>query len=144
MTAVAGTSSEIAVPLKKFKELPIFVAENHNEVLPFIYRCMGSKHLPLEGNTIIHLDSHPDMLIPKGMPADTVWDKHELFSQLSIENWMMPAAYAGHFSSLVWIKPPWAQQMADGTHSFCIGRQKSSGEISERTAERCSSAPLLP
>ncbi|PSN56879.1 hypothetical protein C0J52_00652 [Blattella germanica] len=49
------------------------------KVLPFIYRCMGSKHLPLEGNTIIHLDSHPDMLIPKGMPADTVWDKHELF-----------------------------------------------------------------
>jgi len=40
---------------------------------------MGSKHLPLEGNTIIHLDSHPDMLIPKDMPADTVWDKHELF-----------------------------------------------------------------
>ena len=49
------------------------------QVLPFIYRCMGSKHLPLEGNTIIHLDSHPDMLIPKDMPADTVWDKHELF-----------------------------------------------------------------
>nr|CAD7407913.1 unnamed protein product [Timema poppensis] len=48
-------------------------------VLPFIYRCMGSKHLPLEGNTIIHLDSHPDMLIPKEMAADTVWDKHELF-----------------------------------------------------------------
>nr|CAD7433618.1 unnamed protein product [Timema monikensis] len=50
-----------------------------NVVLPFIYRCMGSKHLPLEGNTIIHLDSHPDMLIPKEMAADTVWDKHELF-----------------------------------------------------------------
>jgi hypothetical protein len=33
MTAVAGTSSEIAVPLKKFKELPIFIAENHNEVV---------------------------------------------------------------------------------------------------------------
>nr|CAD7442966.1 unnamed protein product [Timema bartmani] len=48
-------------------------------VLPFIYRCMGSKHLPLEGNTIIHLDSHPDMLIPREMAADTVWDKHELF-----------------------------------------------------------------
>nr|CAD7264816.1 unnamed protein product [Timema shepardi] len=57
-------------------------------VLPFIYRCMGSKHLPLEGNTIIHLDSHPDMLIPKEMAADTVWDKHELFR-------VWPAAWAG-------------------------------------------------
>jgi len=45
---------------------------------------MGSKHLPLEGNTIIHLDSHPDMLIPKGMPADTVWDKHELFRSVCV------------------------------------------------------------
>jgi hypothetical protein len=32
MTAVAGTSSQIAIPQKKFKELPIFIAENHNEV----------------------------------------------------------------------------------------------------------------
>jgi hypothetical protein len=42
---------------------------------------------------------------------------------------MMPAAYAGHFSNLVWIKPPWAQQMADRAHTFLIGRQRSSGEI---------------
>ncbi|XP_021939097.1 UPF0489 protein C5orf22 isoform X9 [Zootermopsis nevadensis] len=129
MAAVAGTSFETVIPRKKFKELPIYIAENHNEVLPFIYRCMGSKHLPLEGNTIIHLDSHPDMLIPKGMPADTVWDKHELFSRLSIENWMMPAAYAGHFSNLVWIKPPWAKQMMDRAHTFLIGRHRLSGEI---------------
>jgi len=129
MEAVAGTSFKTVIPQKKFKELPIYIAENHNEVLPFIYRCMGSKHLPLEGNTIIHLDSHPDMLIPKDMPADTVWDKHELFSRVSIENWMMPAAYAGHFSNLVWIKPPWARQMLDGAHTFLIGRQRNSGEI---------------
>ena len=50
-----------------------------SQALPFIYRCMGSKHLPFEGNTFIHLDSHPDMLIPKEMPADTVWDKNQLF-----------------------------------------------------------------
>ncbi|XP_066994750.2 UPF0489 protein C5orf22 homolog [Anabrus simplex] len=114
---------------KYFKELPIYVAENHNEVLPFIYQCMGSKHLPLEGNTLIHLDSHPDMLIPRGMPADTVWDKHELFSRLSIDNWMMPAAYAGHFSHLLWIKPFWANQMKNGGSQFFIGRHKNTGEI---------------
>ncbi|XP_069685879.1 UPF0489 protein C5orf22 homolog [Periplaneta americana] len=129
MEAVAGTSSEISIPRKKFKELPIFIAENHNDVLPFIYRCMGSKHLPLQGNTFIHLDSHPDMLIPKGMHADTVWNKHELFSHLSIENWMMPAAYAGHFKNLVWIKPFWAKQMKNGSRNFLIGRHKESGEI---------------
>jgi hypothetical protein len=50
-------------------------------------------------------------------------------SRLSIENWMMPAAYAGHFSNLVWIKPPWAKQMMDRAHTFLIGRQRLSGEI---------------
>ncbi|XP_018909272.2 UPF0489 protein C5orf22 homolog isoform X1 [Bemisia tabaci] len=114
---------------KIYKELPVFVVENHNEVLPFIYRAMGSKHLPLEGNTLVHLDSHPDMLIPRGMPADTVWNQYDLFSQLSIENWIMPAAYAGHFSKLVWIKPPWAHQIPDGQYNFSIGKNKSNSEI---------------
>nr|CAD7460252.1 unnamed protein product [Timema tahoe] len=76
---MAGPSVKTSISRKIFKELPIYTVENHDEVLPFIYRCMGSKHLPLEGNTIIHLDSHPDMLIPREMAADTVWDKHELF-----------------------------------------------------------------
>jgi hypothetical protein len=34
-------------------------------VLPHIYKLIGAKHLPLENNTLVHLDSHPDMLIPK-------------------------------------------------------------------------------
>jgi hypothetical protein len=45
--AVAGTSSQITVPQKKFKELPIFIAENHNEVLiilNFSYRLLLCKH----------------------------------------------------------------------------------------------------
>jgi hypothetical protein len=45
--AVAGTSTEM-VPQKKFKELPIFIAENHNEVLinlNFWYRLLLWKYL---------------------------------------------------------------------------------------------------
>ncbi|XP_043264702.1 UPF0489 protein C5orf22 homolog [Colletes gigas] len=114
---------------KYFKRVPIYVVEDHNEVLPFIYRCLGSKHLPFEGNTFIHLDSHADMLIPKEMPAETVWDKNELFEEISIENWMLPAAYAGHFKHLIWVKPPWSNQMADGVTTFLIGKHKESGSI---------------
>ena len=114
---------------KYFKRVPIYVVEGHDEVLPFIYRCVGSKHLPYEGNTFVHLDSHPDMLIPKGMPADTVWDKNQLFSEISIENWILPAAYAGHFKHLIWVKPPWANQMADSVTTFSIGKHKDNGSI---------------
>ncbi|XP_034183588.1 misexpression suppressor of ras 6 [Osmia lignaria lignaria] len=114
---------------KYFKRVPIYVVEAHDEVLPFIYRCLGSKHLPFEANVFVHLDSHPDMLIPKTMLADTVWDKNELFSEISIENWILPAAYAGHFKHLIWVKPPWANQMADGVTTFFIGKHKDNGSI---------------
>ncbi|XP_018049868.1 PREDICTED: UPF0489 protein C5orf22 homolog [Atta colombica] len=114
---------------KYFKKTPVYVVEDHDEVLPFIYRCMGSKHLPFEGNTFVHLDSHPDMLIPKEMLADRVWDKNQLFSEISIENWILPAAYAGHFKNLIWVKPPWANQMTDGVLTFLIGKQKETGLI---------------
>lgn len=125
MSAPSGSVSRTKI----FNELPVYVVENHNEVLPFIYKCIGSKHLPLEGNTMVHLDSHPDMLIPKGMSADTVWNKYELFDKVSIENWILPGAYAGHFKNIFWVKPPWAKQMDDGDRDFVIGKTKTTGEI---------------
>lgn len=115
--------------IKKYKKLPIHIVENHNEVLPFIYRSIGSKHFPLENNTLIHFDSHPDMLIPKGMDAETVWEKDDLFLQLSIENWILPAVYAGHFTTIIWIKPFWANQIKDGISKFFIGKCKKTEQI---------------
>ncbi|EZA48359.1 hypothetical protein X777_13874 [Ooceraea biroi] len=69
------------------------------------------------------------MLIPKEMLADTVWDKNDLFSETSIENWIMPAVYAGHLKNLIWVKPPWANQMTDSVLTFLIGKHKETGCI---------------
>lgn len=107
--------------LRRFDRIPIFIVENHNEVLEFILRCLGSRHLPFENNKIIHFDSHPDMTIPKYMPAEFVRDKAKLLEAVSIENWLMPIAYAGHFNRLVWLKPPWANQIDNGDYRFSIG-----------------------
>jgi hypothetical protein len=43
----------------------LFAEEDHHDVLPHIYKAIGAKYLPLEKNTLVHLDSHPDLLIPK-------------------------------------------------------------------------------
>lgn len=107
--------------LRVFEEIPIFIVENHNEVLEFIYRCLGSRHLPFTNNTIIHFDSHPDMTIPRNMPSEYVFDKEKLMDTLSIENWIMPACFAGHFNQLVWMKPHWAKQIKDNDYQFVIG-----------------------
>nr|XP_022912530.1 UPF0489 protein C5orf22 homolog isoform X1 [Onthophagus taurus] len=113
--------------LKKYPKIPIYIVEYHNDVLPFIYRAIGSKHFPLENSTLVHFDSHPDMLISRTMKADVVFNKELLFEELSIENWIMPAVYGGHFKDLIWIKPPWALQMSEGKKCFKIGADKNSG-----------------
>ncbi|XP_006873570.1 PREDICTED: UPF0489 protein C5orf22 homolog [Chrysochloris asiatica] len=115
--------------LRRYPELPVWVVEDHQEVLPFIYRAIGSKHLPASDISFVHFDSHPDLLIPVNMPADTVFDKEALFGELSIENWIMPAVYAGHFSHVLWLHPPWAQQMKEGKHHFLVGKDTSTTTI---------------
>uniref|UniRef100_A0A5F7ZJG8 Chromosome 6 C5orf22 homolog n=1 Tax=Macaca mulatta TaxID=9544 RepID=A0A5F7ZJG8_MACMU len=115
--------------LRRYPKLPVWVVEDHQEVLPFIYRAIGSKHLPASNISFLHFDSHPDLLIPVNMPADTVFDKETLFGELSIENWIMPAVYAGHFSHVVWFHPTWAQQIREGKHHFLVGKDTSTTTI---------------
>lgn len=116
-----STSSGRQLKSRHFKRIPIFIVENHNDVLEFILRCLGSNHLPFSNNKIIHFDSHPDMTIPKYVPAEFVRTKEKLLDALSIENWLMPIAYAGHLNDLIWIKPNWSNQIDDGSYHIWIG-----------------------
>lgn len=130
-TATASSSSESDQPdqeptARLFSKIPIFIVEDHHDVLTFLYRCIGSRHLPLRGNTIIHFDSHPDMCIPKHMPAAYVFNKEDLLDSISIENWLMPTVFAGHVDRIVWIKPDWANQMPKGKFQFHVGEHEGS------------------
>uniref|UniRef100_A0A8C8ZDE8 Chromosome 5 open reading frame 22 n=1 Tax=Prolemur simus TaxID=1328070 RepID=A0A8C8ZDE8_PROSS len=130
-----GDSAGQRACLRRYPELPVWVVEDHQEVLPFIYRAIGSKHLPASDIRFLHFDSHPDLLIPVNMPADTVFDKETLFGELSIENWIMPAVYAGHFSHVIWLHPTWAQQIREGKHHFLVGKDTSTTTIRVTSTE---------
>ncbi|XP_033102658.1 UPF0489 protein C5orf22 homolog [Anneissia japonica] len=115
--------------LKSYKCLPVYVVENHQEALQHIYRAMGSRHLPLDGVVMVHLDAHPDLMISTDMKANVVCNKQALFENLSIENWIMPAMYSGHLHHVVWVKPPWANQLELGQTTFHIGTHSESQKI---------------
>ncbi|XP_022082197.1 UPF0489 protein C5orf22 homolog [Acanthaster planci] len=114
---------------RRFSELPVWVVEDHNDVLPYIYRAIASRHLPFQGIAMLHFDSHPDLQIATEMDADTVFDKFELFSSLSIENWILPAVYAGHVHHVVWIKPPWSDQLPESSREVSIGKHCKSKKL---------------
>ncbi|XP_017037670.1 UPF0489 protein C5orf22 homolog [Drosophila kikkawai] len=109
---------------RKFQRIPVFIVDYHNDVLEFIYRCLGTRHLPLENNILVHFDSHPDLVIPRHIAASAAFDKDTMLNELSIENWIMPTLYAGHFNRIVWLKNSWCQQLPTGRHQFKVGHKE--------------------
>lgn len=107
---------------KNLDQFNIYVVEDHNEALGPIYAEIGSRSIDFSGLTMIHFDSHPDLGIAVDLLADTVFKKSELFESLSIENWILPAVYAGHLSTLVWVRPSWSDQINLGRYEFVVGK----------------------
>ncbi|GBP37456.1 UPF0489 protein C5orf22 homolog [Eumeta japonica] len=113
--------------LKRFKKIPIYVVEEHNDALQFIYSAIGGKRLPVEGTTLLHLDAHPDMLIPRRLTGNEARSGRDLLPLLEIENWIVPAAAAGHLGRAVWVRPPWATQLMDGSRLVRTGDRPKDG-----------------
>jgi len=111
------------------KKLPVHIVEQHNDVLPFIHRSIASKRLPFTNIPMLHFDSHPDLLLPTELKAKTVFEPQTLYNQLSIENWLLPLAFAGHVNHVTWVKPPWASQIQSSQQTFSIGKCTKSGHV---------------
>lgn len=113
--------------LKHYKKIPIYVVEEHNDALQFIYSAIGGKKLPTEGNTLLHFDAHPDMLIDRKLKGEEARSGRKVLPLLQIENWIVPAAASGYIGRVVWLRPPWAKQFSDGTRHIRVGDDPATG-----------------
>ena len=75
------------------------------------------------------------MLLPQNLTDQETQDKYDLFERLSIENWILPAAYLGVIDTIIWVCPPWSNQIRTGTHRFKIGKEISSGQVKVTSLE---------
>jgi len=117
-----------SVKLKRWPKMPVYICEDHHEVLPHIYRAIGSHHLPFTGTVLVHFDAHPDLLLPD-VQADDCYNKEVLFEAISIGDWILPAVYAGHLSAIIWYKMDWASQIPVGCYTLGVGQHKTSGKL---------------
>ncbi|CAE7884620.1 unnamed protein product [Symbiodinium microadriaticum] len=62
------------------------------------------------------------------LEADRIYDSPlEVYAALreedgGIAQWILPAVYGGHLSSVWWVRPPGSQQISDGTYRCHVGR----------------------
>ena len=49
------------------------------QVVYHIHRAIASRHLPFHNIALVHFDSHPDLLLPRHLQADNVFDKEKLY-----------------------------------------------------------------
>ncbi|CRK99873.1 CLUMA_CG013177, isoform A [Clunio marinus] len=118
-----STSNEMTsqVKARKFKKIPVFIVEAHNDVLELILPSLANRYLPFQDNLMIHFDSHPDLCVPRQMPVEVVRNRQLLIESLSIENWIVPLMYSKHINDVVWVRPSWSGQIENGRHQFSVG-----------------------
>lgn len=91
------------------KAVPIVVVEEHHEAFYVWNYAVRSGWLQPRGYTLLHVDSHPDMMLPRlRRPLASIDDLVDLaaftYRELEISNFIWPAVYQGYFKRYVWIK----------------------------------------
>ncbi|XP_065676613.1 UPF0489 protein C5orf22 homolog isoform X1 [Hydra vulgaris] len=110
--------------MPKQSAIPVVICEYHHEVLQYIHRSIASKKLSYANLKMVHLDSHPDLGFPKHLLAQDCYNKEVMYNNLEIADWILPLMYCGHLEKLIWLKPPWAEQIPNCTTFFVVGEDK--------------------
>jgi hypothetical protein len=121
------------------KELKIFVVEEHTEALEVLSLAARRKLINIGDCSVIHLDSHPDLSCFEDIGPEHIKDRNELCHRLrnaedGISSFILPAIAMGLVSKIVWVKPPWTDQIPVGEHYLTFGWKGEGGNAKMRMA----------
>ncbi|CAD5125755.1 DgyrCDS13970 [Dimorphilus gyrociliatus] len=107
---------------KSQRIIPIYVVEEHHEVLPYWYDAVRDGLIKRTQNTLIHIDGHSDMNVPilyKGYPLFR-YPKSPTEEDITIQRndmFIYAAVIAGIFNRVIWIYPSWLKQEDDAKYT---------------------------
>lgn len=101
--------------------LKVFVVEEHTEVLEVLSLAVRRGIMKAGNCQFVHFDSHPDLSCFEGIYPEHIRDRAELCHRLrnsedGISSFILPAIAMGLLNNVVWVRPPWTNQIPDGIY----------------------------
>ncbi|XP_025080598.1 UPF0489 protein C5orf22 homolog isoform X2 [Pomacea canaliculata] len=101
--------------------IPVFVVEEHFEVLKHWYDAVKLGFLSPHGNTLLHIDGHSDGAIPPIVPIIPQFrfphNKSEVIKMMqSNDVFISASALTGLVSRYIWVWPPWDAENHENEH----------------------------
>lgn len=90
--------------------IPVFIFEEHNEAFFVWHYAVQKNWLPKSGNTLLHIDEHSDMGIPRftysinSLNGNLQQLYDFTYNELTIENFIIPAIYQQLFNKIYWVR----------------------------------------
>jgi len=112
----------LALPARAQGVPEVIVCSSHHHVLSHWLLAAERGAIPSAGITVVHFDAHPDLAVPP-RPLQREWRSRPglLVAASDIASFQLAAAWVGLVSRVVWLRPAWAEQLADGPRRFRVG-----------------------
>jgi len=57
----------------------VYVVDDHDEALEAIHEAIREREAPMQNLAMVHFDAHPDLSVPRGLPASAVYAPGALY-----------------------------------------------------------------
>ena len=107
-------------------KLKVFIIEEHTEALEVLSLAARRGIIQVGKCKMVHFDSHPDLSCFENIYPEHIGDRTELCHRLrnsedGISSFILPAIAMKLLKDVIWVKPPWTNQIPEGKHNLIFG-----------------------